>query len=101
MRQIHFFSRCALVTGLLLSMPLVRTGQGEERKSNERLAAEKAVQQIEEVGGTVRYLTAGTDELEVDFQFAGEQLGDEHLQYVKALENVVKQYSDVEGKIVP
>ncbi|MFP6666509.1 MAG: hypothetical protein VB876_04305 [Pirellulales bacterium] len=50
--------------------------------------ADEAVASIEQLGGAVRYLSGKRDALEVDFQFAGEQLTDEHLQHLQAVENV-------------
>ncbi|MEE2989796.1 MAG: hypothetical protein VX715_04230, partial [Planctomycetota bacterium] len=50
---------------------------------------QQAVERIEQLGGSVRYLVAGEQMLEVDFQFAGDTLRDEHLKYLQRLENVV------------
>ena len=50
--------------------------------------APDAVSRIEQLGGAVRYVSRTDPALEVDFQFAGERVNDQHLQYVQTLENV-------------
>lgn len=50
--------------------------------------ADEAVARIESHGGQVRYLSRGSDLLEVDFQFAGDHVRDEHLQDLLVLPNV-------------
>ena len=89
MRRAGLSSSCAAVAALLGSSLLFQSGRGEERVADSPAAAETVVQRIEELGGVVRYLSARGKSLEVDFQFSGEQLADEHLECLSALGNVV------------
>lgn len=50
--------------------------------------ADETLARIEALGGQVRYVSRGSEELEVDFQFAGERVHDEHLQDLQALPNI-------------
>ncbi len=70
-------------------LALVSSARGEEIPYRRVSGVEEAVERIEELGGSVRYLTAKQEMLEVDFQFAGDKLRDEHLKYLRHLDNVV------------
>ncbi|MFT7642985.1 MAG: hypothetical protein ACI9G1_004748, partial [Pirellulaceae bacterium] len=49
---------------------------------------DEAVRRIEELGGSVRFVSSKNDALEVDMQFAAEGFNDTHLQYLSALKNI-------------
>ena len=70
---------------LLVSCCLTLRGAEQDADKSK---VDQAVAQIEEVGGAVRYIDAKRRSLEVDFQFAGDQVRDEHLQPVLALPRV-------------
>ncbi|QDU27050.1 Leucine Rich repeats (2 copies) [Anatilimnocola aggregata] len=73
--------------GVLL---LFDCGLAAAQKANYQPAktAEEALARIESLGGCVRYLSRGSDLLEVDFQFAGDRVRDEHLQDLLVLPHV-------------
>lgn len=55
----------------------------------ERSEAEKgAIKEIEQAGGTAREIARNDDRLDVNFQFAGDKIVDEHLAPIAKLSNV-------------
>ena len=84
--MLRLFFPLALITACLA---LGSFTTAEEIPYRRAASVEDAVERIEELGGSVRYLTAKQEMLEVDFQFAGDTLRDEHLKYLQRLENVV------------
>ena len=80
------FFRLAMVP---LCLAVMASAGGEEIPYRRASGVEEAVERIEKLGGSVRYLTAKRESLEVDFQFAGKRIQDEHLKYLRHLDNVV------------